>query len=127
MQYKITQKGSGKKPAKGATVFVHYAGFLEDGTLFDTSSEKTASEFGKFNSQRAMQNGYSPLPFEVGSKDGMIPGFIEGLEKLSIGDKAILYIPSNLAYGEQGAGNVIPPSANIIFEIELLEKMPTKQ
>jgi peptidylprolyl isomerase len=57
----------------------------------------------------------------------MIPGFIEGLEKMSIGDKAILYIPSNLAYGEQGAGNVIPPSANIIFEIELLEKMPTKQ
>jgi peptidylprolyl isomerase len=127
LQYKITQKGSGKKSAKGVTVFVHYAGFLEDGTLFDTSSEKTASEFGKFNPQRAMQNGYSPLPFEVGSKDGMIPGFIEGLEKMSIGDKAILYIPSNLAYGEQGAGNVIPPSANIIFEIELLEKMPTKQ
>ena len=53
----------------------------------------------------------------------MIPGFIEGIEKLSFGDKAVLFIPSNLAYGEAGAGGVIPPNANIIFEIELLEKM----
>jgi len=54
----------------------------------------------------------------------MIPGFIEGLEKLSFGDKAILFIPSHLAYGAGGAGDVIPPNANIIFEIELLEAAP---
>jgi peptidylprolyl isomerase len=54
----------------------------------------------------------------------MIPGFIEGLEKLSFGDKAVIFIPSRLGYGEAGAGGVIPPNANIIFEIELLENMP---
>ena len=52
----------------------------------------------------------------------MIPGFIEGIEQLSFGDKAILFIPSHLAYGATGAGGVIPPNANIIFEIQLLEK-----
>ncbi|MNR68011.1 putative FKBP-type peptidyl-prolyl cis-trans isomerase FkpA precursor [compost metagenome] len=52
----------------------------------------------------------------------MIPGFIEGIEQLSFGDKAVIFIPSHLAYGETGAGGVIPPNANIIFEIQLLEK-----
>jgi len=54
----------------------------------------------------------------------MIPGFIEGLDKMNFGDKAILFIPSNLGYGAQGAGGVIPPNANLIFEVELLESMP---
>ncbi|MNL70268.1 FK506-binding protein [compost metagenome] len=54
----------------------------------------------------------------------MIPGFIEGLEKLSFGDKAVLFIPSRLGYGEAGAGGVIPPNANIIFEVELMDAMP---
>jgi FKBP-type peptidyl-prolyl cis-trans isomerase len=54
----------------------------------------------------------------------LIPGFIEGLEKLSFGDKATLFIPSHLAYGAAGAGDAIPPNANIIFEIELLESLP---
>ena len=54
----------------------------------------------------------------------MIPGFIEGLEKLSFGDKAVLFIPSKLGYGEAGANGVIPPNADIIFEIELLENLP---
>ena len=51
----------------------------------------------------------------------MIPGFIEGIDKLSFGDKAVIFIPSKLGYGEAGAGNVIPPNATIIFEIELVE------
>jgi peptidylprolyl isomerase len=51
----------------------------------------------------------------------MIPGFIEGLNKMSYGDKAVLFIPSNLGYGAQGAGGVIPPNANIIFEVELIK------
>jgi FKBP-type peptidyl-prolyl cis-trans isomerase len=54
-----------------------------------------------------------------------IQGFAEGLNLLNIGDKATLFIPSNLAYGERGAGNVIPPNSNIIFEIEFLEGTPT--
>lgn len=121
LSYAIIEKGSGKKPANGTKVFINYSGFLENGTLFDTSNPDTAESFGAFDPQRAAQNGYSPIPFEIGSKGAMIPGFEEGLSKLSIGDKAILFIPSNLGYGENGAGNVIPPNANIIFEVEMLE------
>ena len=123
LQYVITKKSGGKKPAKGTNVFIHYAGFLEDGELFDASIESVAKTFGKYDENRAVQNGYQPIPFQAGKKDGMIPGFIEGLEQLSFGDKAVIFIPSRLGYGAAGAGGVIPPNANIIFEIELLEKM----
>ncbi|SHH17383.1 peptidylprolyl isomerase [Flavobacterium defluvii] len=122
LEYVITEKGSGKKPATGAQVYIHYAGFLEDGTLFDSSIEEVNKTFGKFDAARAEQHGYQPIPFQAGRKDGLIPGFIEGIEKLSFGDKAVLFIPSHLAYGATGAGGVIPPNANIIFEVQLLEK-----
>lgn len=121
LKYIITQKGSGKKPAKGSEIYIHYAGFLENGKLFDTSIESVAQAFGKFDPNRAAQGGYQPIPFQAGRKEGMIPGFIEGLEKMSLGDKAVLFIPSHLAYGAGGAGGVIPPHANIIFEIELVQ------
>ncbi|RUT71785.1 peptidylprolyl isomerase [Flavobacterium cupreum] len=122
LEYVITEKGAGKKPATGTQIYIHYAGFLEDGTLFDTSIEDVAKTYGKFDQARAEAKAYQPLPFQAGRKDGMIPGFIEGIEKLSFGDKAVLFIPSHLAYGQTGAGGVIPPNANIIFEIQLLEK-----
>jgi peptidylprolyl isomerase len=122
LEYVITEKGNGKKPAAGTQVYIHYAGFLEDGTLFDSSIAEVNKTFGKFDLARAEQNGYQPIPFQAGKKDGLIPGFIEGIEQLSFGDKAILFIPSHLAYGQAGAGGVIPPNANIIFEIQLLEK-----
>lgn len=124
LHYVITKKAGGQKPVKGSTVYIHYAGFLEDGQLFDSSIESVANIFGKFDSNRAAQNGYQPIPFQAGRKDGMIPGFIEGIEKLSIGDKAILFIPSHLAYGAGGAGDVIPPNTNIVFEVELLDSAP---
>ena len=124
LQYVITKKGGGKKPANGSTIYIHYAGFLENGSLFDSSIEEVAKTFGKYDPNRAAQHGYQPIPFQAGRKDGMIPGFIEGIEKLSFGDKAVIFIPSNLGYGEAGAGGIIPPNANLIFEIELLEKMP---
>lgn len=124
LQYVITKKSGGKKPAVGATVYIHYAGFLENGELFDSSIESVAKTFGTYDANRAAQKGYQPIPFQAGRKDGMIPGFIEGLEKLSFGDKAVIFIPSKLGYGEAGAGGVIPPNADIIFEIELLEAMP---
>lgn len=120
LQYKIIKKGSGKKPQTGTNIFIHYAGFLENGELFDTSVADVATQFGKFDQNRANQHGYDPIPFMAGRKDGMIPGFIEGIEKLNLGDKAVLFIPAHLGYGAQGAGGVIPPNANIIFEIELL-------
>lgn len=124
LKYNITRKSGGKKPANGASVFIHYAGFLEDGELFDTSIGNVAKTFGKYDENRAAQNGYQPIPFTAGQKEGLIAGFIEGIEQLSFGDKAIIFIPSRLGYGAAGAGGVIPPNANIIFEIELLEKMP---
>jgi cyclophilin family peptidyl-prolyl cis-trans isomerase len=124
LKYVITKKAGGKKPSRGTTIYIHYAGFMEDGQLFDTSLESQAKTFGKFDPHRGAQNGYQPIPFQAGRRDGMIPGFIEGLDKLSIGDKAILFIPSHLAYGAGGAGDVIPPFTNIVFEVELLESMP---
>ena len=122
LQYVITEKGTGKKPANGTQVYIHYSGFLENGTLFDSSVEEVAKTFGKFDASRAEAKGYQPIPFTAGSKSGLIPGFIEGIEQLSFGDKAVIFIPSHLAYGAAGAGNVIPPNANIVFEIQLLEK-----
>ncbi len=124
LMYKIVSKGNGKKPANGQNIYIHYAGFLENGDLFDTSIESAAQTFGTYNPQRAAARQYLPIPFQAGKKDGMIPGFIQGLEQLSFGDKAVLFIPANLAYGAQGAGGVIPPNANIIFEVELLESLP---
>ncbi|MBF2707779.1 peptidylprolyl isomerase [Flavobacterium soyangense] len=119
--YKITQKGTGVKPADGTIFNFNYAGYFEDGTLFDSSYEDVCKTYGKYDANRAAQNGYRAFPFEAGKKDGMIPGFLEGLNLMSYGDKAIIIIPSNLAYGEKGAGGVIPPNANLIFEIEMIE------
>lgn len=121
LQFFQVKKGNGAKPKAGDQVQIHYAGFLETGDLFDTSLEDVARTFGKFDPQRAAAKQYTPIPFEAGRKDGMIPGFIEGLDKMSYGDKAILFIPAHLGYGAQGAGTVIPPNANIIFEVELIK------
>ena len=118
--YKIITKGDGKKLSKGTQVMLNYAGFLEDGTLFDSNLIEVSKVFGKYNAQREAQGGYSPMPFTVG-KGEMVPGFEEGLSKMTVGDKAILFIPSSLGYGVNGAGNVIPPNANIIFEVEMLK------
>lgn len=126
LETKIIKVGTGKKPADGATIYIHYAGYLEDGSLFDSSYEEVAKAYGKFDQNRATQNGYQPFPFQAGKKEGLIPGFMEGLNNMSFGDKVILYIPSKLGYGERGAGTVIPPNANIIFEVELFEAIPAK-
>ena len=121
LKFKILKKGSGGKPAKRETVYMNYAGFLEDGTLFDSNVAAVSKAFGKFDNNRALQNGYMPSPYQMGSNE-LIPGFVEGLKQMNFGDKAIMFIPSNLGYGKQGAGNVIPPNATTIFEVELLEK-----
>ena len=125
LQYSILQKGTGVKPAEGKDIYVHYAGYLEDGTLFDSSYEAINKMYGKFDQNRANQNGYQPFPFKYGSKGGLIPGFLEGINNMNFNDKAIFFIPANLGYGERGAGNVIPPNSNIIFEVEILESLPT--
>ena len=121
--YQIIKKGSGKKPTTGTQVLIHYAGYLENGQLFDTSYEDVAKLYGKFDQNRANQNGYAGYPVTIGSLP-FIPGFNEGVEMMSYGDKMMLYIPSDLGYGPQGAGDVIPANANIVFEVELLENKP---
>lgn len=120
-------KGTGLKPTDGTTIYVHYAGYLEDGSLFDSSYEEVNKAYGKFDQNRANQKGYAPFPFQAGNKGGLIPGFLEGLNLLSFGDKATLFIPAALGYGSQGAGNVIPPNANIIFEVEILNAIPAAE
>ncbi|MBB1192223.1 peptidylprolyl isomerase [Flavobacterium sp. SOK18b] len=126
LAYKIVENGTGVKPANGATFYFNYAGYFEDGSLFDSSYENVNKAYGKYDERRAAQNGYKAFPFVAGKKDGMIPGFIEGLENMGFGDKAVVFIPSNLAYGERGANGVIPPNTMLVFELEMLEKEPVK-
>lgn len=117
LAYKITQTSTDVKPTSG-TIQINYSGFLEDGTLFDTSDPEVAKQFGKFDQQRAAQNGYTLLPYTIGAKN-LIPGFVEGIGYLKFGEKATLFIPANLGYGEGGIKGVIPPNANLVFEIEI--------
>ncbi|MDR7370800.1 peptidylprolyl isomerase [Flavobacterium aquidurense] len=126
LKYVITQKGTGVKGADGSTIYFHYAGYFEDGNLFDSSISSVAKAYGKYDAARDAQGGYKAFPFTVGKKDGMIPGFIEALDLMTDGEKAIFFLPSNLAYGEKGAGGVIPPNATLIFEIETYQNQPTK-
>ena len=101
LQYRVIQEGTGKKPELTSTVTTHYTGRLLDGTEFDSS----------------LKHG-QPAVFPC---NGVIPGWTEALQLMKVGSKWELYIPSTLAYGDQGAGNVIPPNATLIFEIELLD------
>lgn len=101
LQYKIIKPGSAKKPKPTDQVTVHYKGTLIDGTTFDSSIDR--GEPAKF-----------PL-------NGVIPGWTEGLQLIGEGGKVFLYIPFNLAYGEAGMGNVIPPNSTLVFEVELLK------
>lgn len=120
------EKDNGKKPANGQEVFVQYAGYLTNGELFDTSVEAIAEKFGKLDARKAAAQAYKPFPFNYGTKQGLIPGFIEALDLLSFGDKGTFYIPARLGYGAQGAGDVIPPNTDIVFEIELFESLPNQ-
>jgi peptidyl-prolyl cis-trans isomerase A (cyclophilin A) len=126
LKYAVTQKGTGIKGTEGSNIYFHYAGYFEDGNLFDSSMSSVAKAYGKYDASRDSQGGYKAFPFTVGKKDGMIPGFIEALDMMTDGEKAIFFIPSNLAYGEKGAGGVIPPNATLIFEIETYKNQPIK-
>jgi FKBP-type peptidyl-prolyl cis-trans isomerase FklB len=100
LQYKIMTPGQGKKPQESDTVLCNYKGTFLDGTEFDSSAKA-----GK------------PVPFEV---KNVIPGFREILQLMPVGSKWQVFIPSNLAYGERGAGGVIGPNATLIFEVEVV-------
>lgn len=101
LQYKIIKEGSGKSPKETDTVTTNYSGTLIDGTEFDSSLKRG-----------------EPATFQV---KGVIKGWTEALQLMKEGAKWQLFIPSDLAYGERGAGATIGPNATLIFEVELLE------
>ena len=126
LQYVVLQKGSGVKPVDGSTIYFKYAGYFEDGNVFDSNYEEVAKTFGLFDQTRKDQNGYLAFPFEAGKKTGMIQGFIEGMSLMNLGDKILMYMPSKLGYGERGNGP-IPPNTNLFFELEITDKAPALQ
>jgi FKBP-type peptidyl-prolyl cis-trans isomerase FklB len=107
LQYKVIKAGTGKKPKVNDTVTVHYRGTLTDGTEFDSSSRRG-----------------QPATFPV---SGVIRGWTEALQLMEEGAKWQLFVPSNLAYGERGAGGLIGPNAALIFEVELISIQENKQ
>ena len=102
LMYKFLDNKNSNKPKNGEKVKVHYKGMLLDGTVFDSSFKRN-----------------QPIEFTLGVGQ-VIKGWDEGISLLGIGDKASFIIPSDLAYGESGAGGVIPPNAPLIFEVELI-------
>jgi hypothetical protein len=108
LQYEIISQGNGsQRPNPTDTVKVHYHGTLIDGTVFDSSLVRG-----------------EPIEFPV---NGVIPGWTEALQLMVVGDIWKLTIPSNLAYGTNGAGGVIPPNSTLIFEVRLLAISKNKQ
>lgn len=101
LQYKVITDGAGKKAKLTDTVTVHYRGTLLDGTEFDSSFKRN-----------------EPATFLL---QGVIPGWTEGVSLMKVGSKWQLFIPSKLAYGEEGAGEAIGPNATLIFDVELLD------
>ena len=100
LQYKVIKAGNGASPKATDKVTVHYRGTLINGQEFDSSIGRG-----------------EPVTFPV---NGVIPGWTEALQLMKVGDKWELYIPSALAYGNRGAGQMIEPGATLIFEVELL-------
>ncbi|MDY3068517.1 MAG: FKBP-type peptidyl-prolyl cis-trans isomerase [Parabacteroides sp.] len=101
LQYQVLQKGNGEKPKATDKVKCHYHGTLINGTVFDSSIERG-----------------QPAVFGVNQ---VIPGWVEALQLMEVGSKWRLFIPSNLAYGEHGAGEMIEPNSTLIFDVELLD------
>ena len=106
LQYVITAAGNGETPQPGNIVRVHYTGRFSDGNVFDSSYDRE-----------------KPLQFVVGMGQ-VIPGWDEGIQLLKAGSKAKFVVPPELAYGEKGVGEDIPPNSTLYFEVELLEVLP---
>lgn len=120
LKYFISEKGDGEKLPFDATVKVHYTVYFKNGKLIQTSNLNKAEALDAVDIDRKNANGYQPITADIGPNADMIPGFKEGLQQLNVGDKATLFIPYHLAYGEAGRRG-IPPKSNLIFEIEVIE------
>ena len=114
-------EGKGKQPNHTQQVMVNYAGYLANGTLFDSNVKEIEEAYGKYNAMREQQGGYQAFPMEYSSNAPLIPGFKEALLKMKVGDKVRVFIPAALGYGERGAGDVIPPNSDLIFDIEITD------
>lgn len=101
LQYEVVNAGDGETPTAASTVRVHYHGTLLDGTVFDSSYDRG-----------------QPAEFPVG---GVIKGWTEALQLMQVGAKLRLFVPHDLAYGEQGAGGAIAPFSTLVFDVELLD------
>lgn len=112
------KKGTGDKPKIGSKVLVNYAGYLEDGTLFDSNYEEVAQAYNKFDQRRKDGGGYLPTPMTCSPDAQLIAGFREGLLSMHIGDKIRVFVPPHLGYGQQGGGP-IPPNADLVFDLEI--------
>ena len=121
LKYFINSTNNGDLVDENKTILTHYAVYFEDGTLLDTSILEVAQRFNQVNAQRKSAGGYTPIEARVGPKDMMISGFKEGLKLLKIGDKATLFLPYYLAYGETEQRG-IPAKSNLIFEVEIVEQ-----
>ena len=113
-------KGTGAKPKQGQTVTVNYEGYFTDGNLFDSNIQEVEKKFGKFNPLKVKRDLYKPMPLQVGPEAQMIAGFKEAVANLSVGDRAYVFIPAHLAYGERGRG-MIKPNTDLVFILEMVE------
>lgn len=119
LQYFISEKGDGPKVSKTYMASVNYAVYFSDGVLLETSMLNVAETYEKVDPNRLAADAYQPITADVNEEAAMIEGFKEGLRLLNVGDKATLFLPYNLAYGESG-NRMIPARSDLIFEVEVV-------
>ncbi|WGK64372.1 peptidylprolyl isomerase [Croceiramulus getboli] len=115
------KKGDGEKPALGSRVLVNYAGYFQNGEVFDTNIEAVAENQSKVQEYLARGTRFEPSNMLYSNEAALIGGFKEGLQQLNVGDKATLFIPYYLGYGERDYGP-IPGKSDLIFEVEIVGK-----
>lgn len=120
LSYFISRNGKGEKVNKTNKALMHYAVYFVDGKFLETSNLEIAEMLNTVDENKKKANRYQPIVADVSSETQMIKGFKEGVKLLRVGDKATLFVPYNLAYGENGIGG-IPPKSDLIFEVEILD------
>jgi peptidylprolyl isomerase len=115
----VKTTGTGSKPAEGSSIMMDYSGFFMDGTLFDSSILEIAQQFDNINARKEQMGAYAPMAVEYSSSVGMVQGFKDAMLSMNYGDEIVAFIPSDLAYGERGAGGVIPPNTDLVFEMKI--------
>ena len=120
LKYFISEKGTGEKLKEGDRTITHYAVYFENGKLLETSKLEIAEELDAVNEKRKEANKYEPIEVEITPNASIIAGLKEGTKQLSVGDKATIFIPYHLAYGEFG-NRGIPGKSNLIFEVEIVK------